>query len=160
MAGVLQLRERDWANVITAHEGDPLAYTWRLSHLTLGEHVLQPPNKGKKVCKIPDLPCVTLSCLGSGAAVWTEADAHATQSDGQQNTGIRVLCSITSIQWWASLRRGPSYGVVDQQSSFDRCGPYPAGCTSRARCPGECCGGEQLRQLWAGGHRCRPRGPL
>ena len=46
---VLQLRERDWANVITAHEGDPSAYTWRLSHLTLGEHVLRPPSKKLKV---------------------------------------------------------------------------------------------------------------
>ena len=42
---VIQLRERDWANVITAHEGHTAAYTWRLSHLTLGEHVLKPPKK-------------------------------------------------------------------------------------------------------------------
>ena len=42
---VFQLRERDWANVITAHEGHTAAYTWRLSHLTLGEHVLKPPKK-------------------------------------------------------------------------------------------------------------------
>ena len=42
---VLQLRERDWANVITAHEGHTAAYTWRLSHLALGEHVLKPPKK-------------------------------------------------------------------------------------------------------------------
>lgn len=44
----LQLRERDWANVLTAHEGDPSAYTWRLSHLTLGKHVLRPPRKKAK----------------------------------------------------------------------------------------------------------------
>ena len=25
-----QVRERDWCNVITAHEGDPTAYVWRL----------------------------------------------------------------------------------------------------------------------------------
>ena len=37
---LLQLRERDWCNVITAHEGDSAAYTWRLSHLTIGEQVL------------------------------------------------------------------------------------------------------------------------
>ena len=42
---MFQLRERDWANVITAHEGHTAAYTWRLSHLTLGEHVLKPPKK-------------------------------------------------------------------------------------------------------------------
>jgi hypothetical protein len=37
------VRERDWANVITAHEGDPVAYVWRLEHFTLGEHELSPP---------------------------------------------------------------------------------------------------------------------
>ncbi|KAJ9507489.1 hypothetical protein QJQ45_006484 [Haematococcus lacustris] len=37
------VRERDWANVITAHEGDPTAYVWRLAHFTLGEHELRPP---------------------------------------------------------------------------------------------------------------------
>ena len=47
---VVQLRERDWANVVTAHEGDLSAYTWRLSHLALGEHVLRPPSKKLKVC--------------------------------------------------------------------------------------------------------------
>jgi U3 small nucleolar RNA-associated protein 21 len=35
-------RERDWSNVVTAHEGDHRAYTWRLAHFTLGEAVLQP----------------------------------------------------------------------------------------------------------------------
>jgi hypothetical protein len=40
----LQARERDWANVITAHAGDPAAYTWRLAHFTLGEHALLPPD--------------------------------------------------------------------------------------------------------------------
>jgi len=43
-----QLRERDWCNVITAHEGDPAAYTWRLSHLSLGEHVLRPRRAREK----------------------------------------------------------------------------------------------------------------
>ena len=41
-----QARERDWCNVVTAHEGDSAAYTWRLQHYTLGEHVLhRPPSK-------------------------------------------------------------------------------------------------------------------
>jgi U3 small nucleolar RNA-associated protein 21 len=38
-----EARERDWANVITAHEGDGAAYTWRLAHFTLGEAKLRPP---------------------------------------------------------------------------------------------------------------------
>ena len=31
------MRERDWCNVITAHEGDTAAYTWLLKNFTLGE---------------------------------------------------------------------------------------------------------------------------
>ncbi len=68
---MLQLRERDWANVITAHEGDSSAYTWRLSHLTLGEHVLRPPSKGKKVCTTP-----VLSCLRSAVLSQTSCSEH------------------------------------------------------------------------------------
>ena len=40
-----QVRERDWCNVITAHERDSRAYIWRLQHYALGEHVLAPPPK-------------------------------------------------------------------------------------------------------------------
>jgi U3 small nucleolar RNA-associated protein 21 len=39
------VRERDWSNVITAHEGDSNAYVWRLQRFALGEHVLAPPPK-------------------------------------------------------------------------------------------------------------------
>ena len=38
-----ETRERDWANVVTCHEGEPRAYTWRLADGVLGEHVLAPP---------------------------------------------------------------------------------------------------------------------
>lgn len=34
-----QVRERDWSNVITAHEDDTRAYVWRLQKYTLGEWV-------------------------------------------------------------------------------------------------------------------------
>jgi hypothetical protein len=37
------VRERDWCNVITAHEGESTAFVWRLQHFTLGEHELRPP---------------------------------------------------------------------------------------------------------------------
>lgn len=40
-AWVLQVRERDWCNVVTAHEGSATAYTWRLQHFSLGS-ALQP----------------------------------------------------------------------------------------------------------------------
>ena len=34
--GCVQVRERDWCNVISAHEGDVAAYTWLLKNFTLG----------------------------------------------------------------------------------------------------------------------------
>ena len=39
------MRERDWCNVVTAHEGSSTAYTWRLQHFTLGT-ALQPAQVG------------------------------------------------------------------------------------------------------------------
>ena len=38
-----EARERDWANVVTCHVGEPRAYTWRLKDGVLGERVLVPP---------------------------------------------------------------------------------------------------------------------
>jgi len=41
--------------VITAHQGDAAAYTWRLQNFTLGEHVLKPPtSKKRKADSYPD----------------------------------------------------------------------------------------------------------
>eukprot|EP00897_Mesotaenium_endlicherianum_P007094 jgi/Mesen1/6412/ME000329S05575 len=37
-----EIRERDWCNVITCHEGDPAAYTWRLRNFVIGDHILRP----------------------------------------------------------------------------------------------------------------------
>ena len=53
--GGVQVREKDWCNVITAHHGDSAAYTWRLQHFTLGEHVLKPlKSKKRKAEKYPE----------------------------------------------------------------------------------------------------------
>ena len=40
--------------MITAHQGDAAAYTWRLQNFTLGEHVLKPPTSKKR--KADDYP--------------------------------------------------------------------------------------------------------
>ena len=41
--------------MITAHQGDSAAYTWRLQNFTLGEHVLKPPkSKKRKADSQPD----------------------------------------------------------------------------------------------------------
>jgi U3 small nucleolar RNA-associated protein 21 len=37
------VRERDWSNVITAHENDTSAYVWRIQKFAQGEFVLRPP---------------------------------------------------------------------------------------------------------------------
>jgi hypothetical protein len=72
----MQLRERDWCNVITAHEGETAAYSWRLSHLSLGEHVLRPRRKRERgVDAAPDAPvtAVAISCCGNFGLVGTAA---------------------------------------------------------------------------------------
>lgn len=55
------VRERDWSNVITAHEGDSSAYVWRLQRYALGEHVLSPPPK--ELLNQPPPAPVTAVCL-------------------------------------------------------------------------------------------------
>lgn len=40
-----QTRERDWANVVTAHEGDPIARTWRVATSAAGHVSLIPPKE-------------------------------------------------------------------------------------------------------------------
>lgn len=55
------VRERDWSNVISAHEGDSAAYVWRLQNYALGEHVLTPPPK--EVLNEPSPAPVTAVCL-------------------------------------------------------------------------------------------------
>jgi len=77
-----QTRERDWANVVTCHEGDqPRAYTWRLKDGVLGEHVLAPPARigrgGAADKKGAAVRCVAVSACGNFAFVGTAGgDAH------------------------------------------------------------------------------------
>jgi hypothetical protein len=79
----VQVRERDWANVITAHEGDPVAYTWRLQHFTLGEHELRSPGPPPAAAGFPEgaappppaapVSAVALSACGNFGVVGTAA---------------------------------------------------------------------------------------
>lgn len=57
-----EVRERDWSNVVTAHEGDPTAYCWRLRDFAMSEHVLRPPRAFDD--KTPDAP-VTAVCVSA-----------------------------------------------------------------------------------------------
>lgn len=71
------MRERDWCNVLTAHEGDPNAYVWRLQHFTRGKHVLRP--RGPQEVGDPGtsadaaVTAVALSACGNFGVVGTEA---------------------------------------------------------------------------------------
>ena len=58
-----QVRERDWSNVITAHEGDTRAYVWRLQKYTLGEWV-----SAALLCH--GLPPCRMVCCKAGADAW------------------------------------------------------------------------------------------
>ncbi|GLC36521.1 hypothetical protein PLESTM_000455900 [Pleodorina starrii] len=60
-----EIRERDWANVLTAHEGDPAAYTWRLAHFSRGDHVLEPPEEELSGSPAAPVTSVALSHCGN-----------------------------------------------------------------------------------------------
>jgi hypothetical protein len=74
-----QTRERDWANVVTCHAGDPAAYTWRLANFTLGEHVLMPPLDEQQTpgqqqqAAAAAATAVAVSCCGNFALVGNDA---------------------------------------------------------------------------------------
>ncbi|GIL87705.1 hypothetical protein Vretifemale_15746 [Volvox reticuliferus] len=64
-----EVRERDWANVITAHEGDPAAYSWRLVNFSRGDHVLEPPLEELSGCPAAAVTSVALSRCGNFGVV-------------------------------------------------------------------------------------------
>ena len=82
----VQVRERDWANVITAHAGDPVAYTWRLQKFSIGEHALRPLGSAKRGpdCLPPSpVTAVAVSACGNFGLVGTASgriDRHNMQS--------------------------------------------------------------------------------
>eukprot|EP00963_Diacronema_lutheri_P001243 scaffold80_cov325-Pavlova_lutheri.AAC.33 len=65
-----QIREKDWCNLITCHEGDRAAYLWSLKDSALGQHKLIPP--GKLDDQTP-ITCVGLSVCGNFGIVGTSA---------------------------------------------------------------------------------------
>jgi U3 small nucleolar RNA-associated protein 21 len=100
-AGAAQLRERDWANVVTAHAGDPAAYSWRLAHLALGDAVLGPPAGKRERGADPHAPApataVALSSCGNFALVGSAAgrvDRYNMQSG--LHRGFYARCAARS----------------------------------------------------------------
>lgn len=89
-----QARERDWANVITAHAGEAAAYTWRLAHFTLGQHALLPPDAPQQqhLHAGPPVSSVGISCCGNFGLVGTEGgrvDRYNLQSGIHRGTYAR-----------------------------------------------------------------------
>ncbi|EIE21950.1 WD40 repeat-like protein [Coccomyxa subellipsoidea C-169] len=111
-----QLRERDWCNVISAHEGDTAAYTWRLSHLSLGEHVLRPRRKRERGADAaPDAPvtAVAISCCGNFGLVGTAAgrvDRYNMQSGLHRGSYNRHAANIIAILF--NAHEGAVVGVA------------------------------------------------
>lgn len=93
--GVRQIRERDWCNVVTGHEGDSAAYLWRLQNFTLGEAVLQPSTKAERgpvISPSGPVTAVALSECGNFGVVGTAAgrvDRYNVQSGLHRGYFIR-----------------------------------------------------------------------
>ncbi|KAF6265106.1 WD40 repeat-like protein [Scenedesmus sp. NREL 46B-D3] len=100
-----ETRERDWANVVTCHAGDPAAYTWRLAHFTLGEHVLTPPPdeqqaQGRQQQAAAAATAVAVSCCGNFALVGSDAgrvDRYNLQSGIHRGTYWRKQADGTPL---------------------------------------------------------------
>lgn len=96
---LLQVREKDWCNVITAHHGDTAAYTWRLQNFTLGQNVLRPPvSKKRKADSYPEAPvtAVAMSQCGNYGLVGRangSLDRYNMQSGLHRGSYVRY-CSI------------------------------------------------------------------
>ena len=75
MLAFSELRERDWCNIVTAHEGETSAYTWRLEKFALGEYLLLPPEResGILLPKPQVVTSVAVSCCGNIALVGSAA---------------------------------------------------------------------------------------
>ncbi|KAL1539962.1 U3 small nucleolar RNA-associated protein 21 isoform X1 [Salvia divinorum] len=69
---VVEIRERDWCNVVTCHMDTAQACVWRLQNFVIGEHILAPCPQNPtpvKVCSIS--ACGNFAVVGT-AAGWLE----------------------------------------------------------------------------------------
>ena len=87
------VRERDWANVVTCHAGETRAYTWRLANGVLGEHVLQPPAKvnrqGISNRVGHPISAVAVSACGNFAVIGNEGgEVHRFNLQSGQHRGV------------------------------------------------------------------------
>ncbi|GAX75096.1 hypothetical protein CEUSTIGMA_g2540.t1 [Chlamydomonas eustigma] len=124
-----QVRERDWSNVITAHEGDPVAYVWRLQNFTIGEHRLVPPGASSSTKRVKvatggiestsvstPVTAVALSPCGNFGLVGTSGgrvDRYNMQSGLHRGTYGRVTASnVKSKKEGATVPQGASAALT------------------------------------------------
>eukprot|EP00252_Welwitschia_mirabilis_P019651 TRINITY_DN4608_c0_g1_i1.p1 TRINITY_DN4608_c0_g1~~TRINITY_DN4608_c0_g1_i1.p1 ORF type:complete len:897 (+),score=167.79 TRINITY_DN4608_c0_g1_i1:212-2902(+) len=63
----VEIRERDWCNVVTCHMDDICAYIWRLQNFVIGEHILKPSQANPTPVK-----ACSISACGNFAVLGTE----------------------------------------------------------------------------------------
>lgn len=114
----VQVREKDWCNAITGHQGDSAAYTWRLQNFTLGQNVLRPPvSKKRKAEGYPEAPvtAVAMSQCGNYGLVGRangSLDRYNMQSGLHRGSYVRCtstrlnVCSMLLAQSTSRKRRG------------------------------------------------------
>lgn len=81
--------------MVTAHAGESAAYTWRLAHFTLGQHMLLPPDAPQQhhlQQQLPPVSAVSISSCGNFGLVGTEGgrvDRYNLQSGIHRGTYSR-----------------------------------------------------------------------
>ncbi|ACO69869.1 predicted protein [Micromonas commoda] len=114
-----EVRERDWANVVTCHAGETRAYTWRLANGVLGEHVLQPPAKmGVKRRNLGisnkvgfPISAVAVSACGNFAVIGNEGgEVHRFNLQSGQHRGVG---QVSAIQTDGANKQTVTCGFVD-----------------------------------------------
>lgn len=63
----VEIRERDWANIVTCHSDHTAAYSWRIQNYAIGEHVLKPSSGSPTPIK-----SCTIAASGDVAILGTE----------------------------------------------------------------------------------------
>ncbi|GFR50668.1 hypothetical protein Agub_g12918, partial [Astrephomene gubernaculifera] len=120
-----EVRERDWANVITAHEGDPAAYTWRLAHFSLGDHVLTPPQEELRGASAAPVTSVSISRCGNFGLVGSASgrlDRYNMQSGLHRGAYYRPAAGAAGAGVAAASTKGSAAGSAASAASE----PQPA----------------------------------
>ena len=95
-------REREWANLVTIHEGDAAARTWDVANKVLGPHTL-PTRDGSAASSVDISPCGSFAYLGS---------AHGGLDKFNIQSGIRRASASTPGSKGCGAHSGRVTGVA------------------------------------------------